>query len=71
MIDVCSLFMDKNCLKFNAKKSKVMVFGRSHKETDILHLTIDGNALDYVTEWKYLGVTLSTGMRLCFNARIV
>ena len=69
MIDVCSLFMDTNCLQFNAKKSKVMVFGRSHKETDILHLTIDGNALDYVTEWKYLGVTLSTGMRLCFNAR--
>ena len=69
MIDVCSLFMTKHCLQFNHKKSKVMIFGKSHKETDLFPLTIDGNPIEYVTEWKYLGVTFSSGKHLCFNAR--
>ena len=69
MIDVCSLFMTRHCLQFNHKKSKVMIFGKSHKETDLFPLTIDGNPIEYVTEWKYLGVTLSSGKHLCFNAR--
>ena len=46
-----------------------MIFGKSHKETDLFPLTIDGNPIEYVTEWKYLGVTLSSGKHLFFNAR--
>ena len=64
---MCALFLWQKTACNSIRKNQI--FGRSHKETDILPLTIDGSSIDYVTEWKYLGVTLSTGLRLCFNAR--
>ena len=69
MIDICSLYMSKHCLQFNAKKSKVMIFGRSYKETNLLPVTLNGAKIDFVSEWKYLGVTLANGSHLSFSAR--
>ena len=69
MIDICSRYMSKHYLQFNDKKSKVMVFGRSYKETNLLPVTINGARIDFVSEWKYLGVTLANGSRLSFSAR--
>ena len=46
-----------------------MIFGRSHKETNLFPLTIDNNPISYNTEWIYLGVTLTSDKPLCFNAR--
>ena len=50
-------------------KSKVLIFGKSHKETEIVPLSIDGSPIEYVSQWKYLGVTLVSGTRLSFSAR--
>ena len=62
MIDLCSEFCRQYCLSFNAKKSKVMIFGK-------IPLTLCGSGIDYVDEWKYLGVTIKNGRSLGFSAR--
>ena len=46
-----------------------MVFGQSFKDNNLCSLTINNNAVDFVTEWKYLGVTIKNGRRLGFSAR--
>ena len=46
-----------------------MVFGQSFKDNNLCSLTINNNAVDFVTEWKYLGVTIRNGNRLGFSAR--
>ena len=52
--------MYEYCLEWdialNAKKSKNLYFG---KRTDIAHdIVLNGNAIEWVNEWVYLGVTL-------------
>ena len=68
MIDLCSEFCRKFCLSFNVKKSKVMVFGKSSKDS-LMPLTLNGSNMDYVNEWKYLGTTITSGCSLGFSAR--
>ena len=68
MIDSCTEFCHKFFLSFNAKKSKVMLFGK--KGVDLPKpLSLSGSNIDYVDEWKYLGTTLKSGFHLCFAAR--
>ena len=69
MIDATQLFCQKYCLQFNVKKSKIMVFGNSYKDANLKPLTICGIDIDYVMEWKYLGVTLVSGKRVGFSSR--
>ena len=55
LIDSCTEFCRKFCLSFNAKKSKVMLFGK--KGVDLPKpLSLSGSNIDYVDEWKYLGL---------------
>ena len=68
MMDICVSYCDKFCLTFNAKKSKVMLFGRSCNNP-VLPLKISGVSLDFVDEWKYLGTTITGGRHLSFTAR--
>ena len=68
MIDIASSFCSKFCLTFNVKKSKIIIFGKSHKDT-IYPFTINGESVEIVSEWRYLGVTLTGGNRLGFSAR--
>ena len=69
MIDISLAFCNKNCLDFNVKKSKVMVFGKSFKDVTLAPLSINGETVDFVQEWRYLGVTLTSGNRFGFTAR--
>ena len=69
MVNICSSFMARNCLLFNTSKSKVMIFGKSHNETNISPILINEEPLENVSEWKYLGVTISSGKTFGFSAR--
>ena len=53
----------------HVKKSKELVFGKSHNDVNLCPLTIDSKAIDYVAEWRYLGVTLKRGTHFGFTAR--
>ena len=68
MINLCSDYCDIYCLQFNAKKSKVMLFGKALYE-QVVPFRISGVPLDFVTEWGYLGVTIVAGKVFSFTAR--
>ena len=69
MINAVSDFLDLNCLQLNVKKSKVMVFGKSYSDEYLMPLTLNAEAIEYVKEWRYLGVTIKSGRNLGFAAR--
>ena len=68
MINLCSDYCDTYCLQFNAKKSKVMIFGKATIE-QVVPFQISGNPLDIVSEWGYLGLTIVAGRVFSFTAR--
>ena len=68
MIDLCYDFCSKFCLSFNARKSKVMFFGKDTTES-LAPLSLNDSLIDYIEEWKYLGTTLKSGRKLSFVAR--
>ena len=45
-----------------------MTFGKSF-DLPIAPLTISGDSIDSVSEWKYLGTTLAAGKSFSFTAR--
>jgi hypothetical protein len=50
------------CIEHNLKKTKVMKFGKSHDFTAcIADLTLDRKSIEFVNEWKYLGVMIKSG----------
>ena len=58
LLDICSDYADLWCIKYNEKKTKVMYFGKDFKTFSGVSLFLNGKALGFVAEWKYLGVTL-------------
>ena len=67
LIDICSKYCDQFCLSFNATKSKTMVFGK--QTGDYCPLMLNGSAIEYVHELKYLGTTIKAGKQFSFSAR--
>ena len=67
MITICTDYCDKFCLNFNAKKSKVMIFGKQVNSS--APVAIKGENIDVVSELKYLGTTLVSGDTFNFTAR--
>ena len=68
MIDACKDYCDFHCLTFNAKKSKVMRFGKTHND-HCTSLKIGDSDIDFVQQWKYLGTTISSGKTFSFSAK--
>jgi len=62
LLDICSDYADRWCIKYNEKKSKLMFFGRSFSSFTSYPITMNGKALDFVSEWNYLGVVIRSGM---------
>ena len=59
LLDICSAYCADWDICLNAKKSKNMFFGR---KTEInFQPTLNGVAVEWVSEWKFLGVTLKSG----------
>ena len=68
MLDICYQYCSKYCLDFNVSKSKIMIIGNDLSEGLFAPLSINGRQLDYVSEFKYLGVHLRNNKGLSFSA---
>lgn len=69
LLDICVQYCKEFCLDFNTKKSKVMIVGRGANVPETCPLLLNGVALDFVTEYKYLGVVLCSGKKnMSFSA---
>ena len=62
MVDTCSVFMKKKCLKFSTNanpaksKTKCIIFSKKPKEREnVLPITLNGDNLPWVGEIKHLG----------------
>ena len=68
MLQVCEEFCHEFNLTFNVKKSKSLIFGS--KTNDVIDpLTLNGEPLQYVSQWSYLGTTITAGSSLIFSCR--
>ena len=56
LLAVTENYCDEWDILLNPKKSKNMIFGKSHFTPPKLHL--DGKSLEWVEKWRYLGVVL-------------
>ena len=61
LLNICSAYFKEFCLDFNVKKSKSMIVGKSFADTQIASLLLNNQPLDFVTQYKYLGVDLCAG----------
>ena len=68
LIHICERYCKQFCLNFNAKKSKVMVFGKSFSD-QFSPVNIDSVPIECVSDWKYLGTTIKSGKYFSFSAR--
>ena len=59
LLDTCVAYGQSWCLSYNPLKSKVMHFGKSVKAPTF---TMYGKQLEYVDSYKYLGVTVVSGV---------
>ena len=56
LLDICGTYCTEWDIALNAKKSKLMMFG---KKADVTHdIMLNGDKVEWTTDWKYLGVTL-------------
>ena len=68
LLDICVSYCKKFCLDFNAKKSKVMIVGKKPSNAVFCPLLLGNVPLEFVTEYKYLGVDLKADKVLSFSA---
>ena len=61
LLDVCGSFCRDWDICLNPKKTKNMAFGK--KTAKLCPLFLDGNCLEWVLQWKYLGVMLRSHKR--------
>ena len=58
MLDACENYGLSWCISYNPSKSRIMHFGKHAVKSKF---TMYGNSLEYVTEYKYLGVVVVAG----------
>ena len=51
------------------KKSKSMVFGDSYSSLKPLPIVLNGQPIEYVSEWTCLGCLIQTDKRFCFSCK--
>ena len=68
LINVCASYCHKFCLKFNAGKTKVMVYGKMSRNLPSLsRLIVNDQSIDYVEACRYLGFYLTSGVHFRFS----
>ena len=67
MLDLCHEYCTEINLTFNTKKSKTLIFGNPRPVTK--PLVLNGNEIEIVTEWRYLGTTIVAGKSFSFSAK--
>ena len=69
LLNICVAYCTKFCLDFNVNKSKVMIVGNDRADLTLFCPLLLGNSpLEFISEYKYLGVVLSADKGLCFSA---
>ena len=58
LLDICSDYAASWCIKYNDRKSKLMYFGKKFDSFSCSSITLNNAPLEFVSEWKYLGVLL-------------
>ena len=67
LLNICATYCKEYCLDFNVKKSKIMIIGKKLTETHFASLLLNDQPLEFVKEYKYLGVELCAGKTLTFS----
>ena len=70
LLDICGNYCLEWDICLNPKKSRNLYFG---KRIEITHdITLNGNVIDWVDKWLYLGVTLKSGavFNCCVKERV-
>ena len=59
LLNICQSYCEKWDICLNLKKTKNMFFGKNINLN--IKLTLNGLPIEWVTEWKYLGIVLKSG----------
>ena len=66
LLTICVEYCQEFCLTFNVKKSKTLIFGKTNID-QITPLSLNGEDIEIVSSWKYLGCTILSGAKLSFS----
>ena len=66
LLTICDEFSKEYCLSFNGRKSKALVFGKPCKFSSVF---LNGEPIEFVDTWKYLGCTIVSGSHLSFSMK--
>ena len=68
LLNLCADYCSTFCLKFNVKKTKVLVFGKLNAHKDSLaRIYFQGEPIDFVDTCKYLGFHIVSGTHFKFS----
>ena len=68
LLNICAEYCSNFCLKFNAGKTKLMVFGKlSASMESLASISLHGEPIDYVTKCKFLGFHILSGKTFRFS----
>ena len=69
LLDICSEYALSWCIKYNERKSKLMYFGKKFDSFTCASISLNDVSLEFVSEWKYLGVLLQSDVRFSCSAK--
>ena len=69
LLDICSAYASSWCIKYNERKTKVMYFGKNFETFYCAPILLNGMQLEFVKEWKYLGVMLKSDKSFICSAK--
>ena len=61
LLDICANYALSWCILYNERKTKLMYFGKGFESFSCAPIHLNGVSLEFVQEWKYLGVLLTSG----------
>ena len=64
LIDNVSRWCSDNFLNLNVKKTKEVIFDFRRKKDDLVNVKINGNDVEIVSSYKYLGVVIDNRLSL-------
>ena len=70
MLDSCTQYSVSHNIVFNSKKSAYTIIGKLHN-TQPAPIYLGGTTLEYVTRFKYLGITFSSGRTLSVDTACI
>ena len=62
LLDICAKYAFSWCILYNERKSKLMYFGKGFESFSCAPITLNNSPLEFVQEWKYLGVLMKSNI---------